>query len=268
MPATLPDRQYAAPAAADGVALVLPGVAWDDSNVEELIASADADLVLTGIVIRPVGIIFTAYELEVDILVDAMDPPIATFRAYFIEVNASVGSDGLYLGTGRIGIDAIPAGSSLSARLSANTTETDTIHVSATYLKKPLTGTLLTTTNPLLCYPSRAANVAVFHGGSWATGTAVELFDDSGPARAIVGVVGKIDVASVQWELDLCTGEGHDVVTTSRGSQAGVSSFANVIEFPHPLQIPAATSLSAQSRGDDVPSQSVLTSIAYFEMPL
>jgi hypothetical protein len=276
----LPDRQYPAPAAADGVVVQLPGGSWSDSPYGELIAEADADSILTGIVVRPPGLIFDSWPWEVDIAVgpegeEGDSPPIATFRGHTQEVFANFGSDGLYLPT-IIGVDAIPNGSRVSACWrSSSTSSSYQMAISATYLKKPLAGTFLSTPNPLLCYPSRAANLSstnLVSDAPWADGAPVQIFGASGPAKAVVAVMTHVDFVNQEWELDLFIGGSETPATTIRSARAGVSSHPNRTALEHPLFVPASTSLSFVARLSDPPSLPLTitaqVAVNYFELPL
>lgn len=255
----LPDRQYGAPAAADGVSVPV------NDGFHELIAATDADWVLTGMVARPLGTIFDSYRFEVEIGVgdEGDEEVIATFGGYLQEVFGSVGSECLHWPT-VIGIDAIPSGSRVSVHWSATGTD-NSMRFSLSHLKKPIVGTLLTTANPLKFVPVTVLTEVV----AWDTSVPpVEAWDTSGPSRAIVGLLGKIDWAGTEWELDVCTGAGDDVKTTVRGTCNGVSSFPNLISLPHPLVVPAATRVRLQCRCKETSEISMFAGVQYFDLPL
>ncbi len=266
----LPDRQYGAPTDADGAALTLPGSAWSNTAFGEVLASADADLILTGLILRPIGTLFEGENLEADVAIGAAasEVVIATFKGILHEVFAAIGGEGCYLPT-VIGLAAIPSGSRVSVRWRVSNTATTTASLSISYLKAPLAGTLLTTANPLLVTPAGASCPTVTTGGSWADGAAVELLDASGPSRALVHIVTHVAEASTEWEVDICLGDDADVVAwTEHCTRGGVSSFPNVISLPNPLVLPAATKVSAKTRAQDIAVLSVQVGLTFVELPL
>ena len=270
---TLADRQYTAPSAAAGVTLTLSGVDWGDSAYGELVAAVDADCILTGITVASWSSSLASYEYEVDIATGGAgsESVIATFRGEQRQVISNVTTDGMYLPAG-IGIDNIANGDRLSARVRGGTTATHTVNIAVTYLKKPLTGSTLTTAQPLLTLPPAQDDFSFAMGTSWAWGSWFELSPDTRPeAIVITTLIFPTPAATMDIELQLGTAVGGDVtvLTTVRASMEGTSSNPYIYPLPNALDnVPALTSFVARARYQGTTARSMLLAINYFNKPL
>lgn len=268
MPANvLADRQYGAPADADGVTLVAPGGSWTYGDWVPIVPVTDAAFVLNGITLRPDGALFDGYDFEVQIGVgdEGDEAAIANYKGIQQQVVADIGSECLHI-PNIIGIDAIPLGSRVSGRWRVQNAVQDAF-LSFSHYKKPIGGTLLTTTSPLLCEPFGANCLSVATSATaWVPGANVELLSGiSAPARTIVGVVTHISSAGVEWRVDLVDGDDN-VLTSVRPARGGVSSFPNNVALPHPLTVPADTTVYARSTSEDNGIHTVAVGVMYFEL--
>lgn len=189
-PDTLADPQYAVPAAADGGAITAVAATDTDSAWVTLLASAPANGILTGITVRPTGIVFFGWQstLKIEIGVGASPTVIATFTAaYDSRFFGEAGSQGLYIPC-PIGIEGIVSGQPIKARLrQSSNLDTQTWHVSATYLRLPLTGAITSTANPLFGFPGSGLQVLTFSGPGWSNSSWSTLA--VGGDRVVLGVV-------------------------------------------------------------------------------
>ena len=177
--ATLSSPQFAAPLF-DSVEITAPsGLGFTNSDRVELEASMSADSILTGITIRPTFFVFSgsgvpAAQVVIGVGADGFEVEIA---ARPIQFNFSFNTTGLDNGGFMplpIPVDAIPEGSRLAACMRTSTTDFDqTYRVAATYIQKPIVGSLLTTEQPQVTIPHdgsdfanvRLASVYDRHGG-------------------------------------------------------------------------------------------------------
>jgi hypothetical protein len=268
--ALLTDPQYCAPAAANPVTLTPSGVAWTSSAWVDVLAAAPAAAVLTGLVVRTNygGSPDTSFEVDVGTGSAGSETVIATFRGHLRGFFGSKFSEPqCWLPCGLL-IDNIANGARVATRIRHNTTDTTAWQVAITYLQKPLTTTLLTTANPLKCFPVNAQNLSVACGSTaWTNGSWVQVRSASGPALVLVGLCVK---ASNYWEIDVGIGTAgsESVMTTLRGNASGLFSFPNYVPLCLPLDtIAASARVAVRGRGSDT-SATHLVGLSYFEKPL
>lgn len=274
MPITLlPDRQYTAPSAAHAGAITPAGTAWANSAYVTLLAATPAACVLTGVTLDTAyGTGATAdYDAEIDLATGAAgsEVVIATVRVGNRRSFDVAGAGPTSCAVLPIGIDNIASGVRLAARLRKNDTNTAVLwKVAITYLQKPITGTVLTTTAVLKTLPPAAAGVTLTAGSpAWANGTWGQLRAAAGSALVLVGLVGSPS-AGGEYELDLGTGGAgsETVITTIR--LAGNRGFPMVLMLPIPLdQVAATTRLAARIRTDTT-SNTLRVSLMVLEQPL
>lgn len=272
---TLSDTLYHAPSAAEWATLTCSTTHWGDSAPVELTSGVDADSILVGISVRCIGANSDVTPFEIDIRTgdDGSPTVIATFPGYAHNLaDDRTGDDGNQIPT-IIGIDAIADGDRLSAVFRKGGIVADTYAVQAHYLKKPLTGTLLTTTNPLLVSPSAANNLtlATTSATPWTAGAWTEWRGASGAAIVVVLLESPTPNNSVaDREYDIGTGGAGSeaVVTTTREAFGSITGMPWIQDFPYPLDnIAASTRVALRARADRA-SQTFSIKIGYFEKPL
>ncbi len=104
--------QKVAPPAASPVTIAVPVTQWTSSAYSTVIASAAADLVLVGIVCHNTYV--NNYEIDLAVGAVASEAVITTFRAYNWQIT---NPDGPGFTPFRFGLNAIPSGSRVSARV-------------------------------------------------------------------------------------------------------------------------------------------------------
>lgn len=191
---TLTSPQFGAPLLGSVEVTAPSGLAWGPSDWFPLQTDM-SEAILTGVAIRPNFLVFfgsgvPALQLEIGVDVDDVQTKIA---AWPIQYNFSFNSSGLDHGgfmPATIGVDLIPEGCTLLARLRSSTSDFDHIHeVAATYIQKPLVGSLLTTTQPKIVIPEAASPVTVTSGTpAWTFGSLATIRAASGPAFVCTGI--------------------------------------------------------------------------------
>lgn len=264
-PATVADRQYTAPAAADGATITAAGGgAWNPSAWVTLLASAPTDGLLTGITVRATSINYYGGvgSFEIDIAVGATPTIIATFKGFRDARWGGCGSNQcLYLPC-PIAVEGIAAGEAVKARLrQQHATDTSDWHVSMTYLRLPLTGVLESTAQPQLVLPAAAGLVELT--------TPVTPWADTGWAslgasgdRVLVGLVLWSPQAGMSMSIDI----GDD--TTVRATVHAMSMYTNQTELSvialTPLRVTGELRVRARGRI----SATVALGATYFDVPL
>lgn len=150
--------QFDEPAAGAAISITPSGSINANSAYTQILASASADLVLTGAVVGTPG---AAVQFQIDIAVGAAasEANIATVAGTYGAVAAGIQRGGLLRIP--IGIDAIPSGSRLSFRIRLSTTSVTPWAFAFQYFKKPIVGTLLITKNILQWVPNAASLIAL-----------------------------------------------------------------------------------------------------------
>jgi hypothetical protein len=270
---TIRNPQLFAPPAADPVELTPNASAWGNSAWVELIATAAADIVVTGIIVRP-GNDNVAKDFEIDIGTGSggSESVVTTFRgSYGDPEHANPG--GLPL---PIPLDNIPDGSRVSARMrKSNTGATPTWAVALKYYEKPIIGDLLVTAKPQKPAPSAATSISLTTGASaWANSTWTTLVASTSAATILTGIVIKLLSLDMSWEVDIGIGAAASevVLTTIRFHHTGIQTVDGPSYFPlyNPLDnIPSSSRLSARTRSQSTSGTRTITcSITYLEKPL
>jgi len=271
--AVLNDLQRAAPAAGANVTLTPSGTAWTSSAWVELIAAVGADSILTGLVVSTAwgnsSVVDNHWEIDVATGAAASEVVIATFKGRIRGIFSDVQDSTQWIPT-VLGIDAIANGARLSARIRTGSTDTTVWTCAATYIHKPLSGTILTTAQPLIALPAAAAAVSVTASGTpWANGAWVELRAASGAALVLTGIVLSADTSG-ECEFDLGTGGSgsETVITTVRIVAEGASTYFGTYPLSVPLDnIAASTRIAARLRHATA-SAGGMVALMGFEKPL
>jgi hypothetical protein len=268
------NQQFTWPSAADAVAITPDAGTWTDSAWVELTAAADASSVITGIVVQPDDAVTAqAFEIDLGIGASGAESVVATFRGHY--------GSGLDCGPGyipaTIALDVVPAGVRVAARLrlSSHSSNNDW-KLAATYLKKPLTGSVLTTSQRQKCYPSAANNIVATVGASaWANSTWVEVQAATLSGIIVVSLVpvtSFVAAAGTQWEFDLGVGgAGAEVViaTVKTTDVTGGTDGPRVVPLWTPLDmVPAGSRLAVRTRANVPTSRHAAFALNYFEKPL
>lgn len=263
---TLP--QLTVPAAAVSVTLTSPGSDWGNSAYAELDASVNASI-LSGFVVK-VTTVTGAVDVEVDIAVGAAaaEVPISTVR--FGEQSNTTCNSTFRL---PIGIDAIPNGSRLSARVRSSTTAVSVNSVAITIYETPVPISWLTTTQPVVTLPpATAAILLTAHATAWLSGNYVELRPGSGSALVFLALITYYPpTGSSDYEVDVATGAGgaESVVTTipchseAAGNAPGWSILANPLD-----NIGASVRVALRLRSSGAGGQQVRAAAMVIEKPL
>lgn len=276
---TLANRQFAAPALSS-VELTAPGGRWGTwGDWEVLEAEMDADSVLTGVTIRPTFLVFfpiggtppsvNAEELQIGV----DEVPIASWPIQFLYSFNSIAADnGLFLPC-PIGIDAIPEGSQLCARIRTGMRDVETYQVAGSYVKKPLVGSWLTTPNTqkTLPYDTGADEplwpVLVTPGApEYVDGAMTTIVSDANPF-VLVGISLWGSYASVGVvEVDLfANGERIHRVKAAFNGKAGLPYY---LPLRQPLSVPDGGLIEAVARTDYFSATPLYVALSVIETPL
>lgn len=271
-PQAISNRQYTAPPAASGVVVTPNSSAWTNSAYFTLIAATDAAIVLTGLSIQP-EITSTLEYFEIDVATGAAasETVVTTIKGtYSLTYYCSPG----YIPFA-IPLDNIANGARVSVRLRKSNTSTGTWSVSATYYKKPLVGTMLTTAKPQKCIPSAATPTSLSIGASaYANSTWTQLVASTATDIVITSFVPRVSgFGGDDWEIDIGIGAiSSEVVfatlklhTTVLGGAGG----PNTITLYTPYDaIVAGTRIAARTRVSTITSRTCNLAYNYIEKPL
>jgi hypothetical protein len=271
------NRQYTWPSAADAVAVTPNAGTWTDSAWFELVAAADASAIVTGLIVQPDDALgaFAATSFEIDLGIGAAgaEAVVATFRGHY--------GDAADCGPGRlpapIGLDVVPNGVRVAVRIRIGAHSTNNAwRVAATYLAKPIRGSLLTTSRRQQCYPSAADNIVCTLGaGAWANSSWVEVVAATLSGIVVVSLVIEttfVTTTGTHWEFDLGVGgSGSEVpIATVRTCDViGTTDGPRVIPLFTPLDaVPAGSRLAVRTRASTVTSRHAGFALNYIPKPL
>jgi hypothetical protein len=238
----------------------------------ELIAAADADLVLTSICVgADTSAAYAAFEIDIATGAPASETVVTTFRGVFKRT--------YFCGPGYmpcpIPLDNIATGARVSARLRKSNTRTDPWTVSMSYYKKAITGTLLVTAKPQKCFPSAAASFSVPLGaGTWANSSWSQMIASTATAIVLVGV--SIDTSAFsydEFECDLGIGAAaSEVVFATFKTQVagpGGGGGPNFVPINTPYDSIASSSrIAVRGRAANVSFREMNIALSYIEKPL
>jgi hypothetical protein len=263
----LASPQYHAPAGAPGVSVTANASSWANSSYVEVLASADAALLLTGITAWSTAGDGIVFEVDVAIGAAASETVITTFKG---ESRASGfqfhGGQPMTL---RYPLDAIPNGSRVSVRLRKSAATADLWRIAVSYLKKPIVGRLTTTTKPYKFTTPLGGYVTLVGSGSVWTNPAnyTTLIASAAADLVIPAIIVRGDQTAREFEIDLAVGAAasETVISTLRFLQSiGEPSWR---DLPNPIDgILSGQRVSARHRATDGGDQQV--SIVYIEKPL
>lgn len=261
------NRQFVTPALDSPAVLTPSGTAWTSSGWVSLLAAADADAVLTGLTVRTTHP--ATVQFEVDIAVGAGHTIIATRKGISKQLSATVIGAPLDIPF-PIPIDAIPNGDEVFARIRTNSTSTIAWSVRMRYLKKSITGTLLTTATPTKVAPSGSALIALTTGATWTYGAWVEVIAAAAADLVLVGLILEGATATRSWDvqLGLGTAGSETPVNLLPGYTAGVACAPWSVPLWNPFDgIPSGSRVAMRGRNNGA-AISILAGLEYHEKPL
>ncbi len=271
IPQNTTNQQFTCPAAANGVSITPSATPWANSSWVQLIASTDADWILTGIIVHP-DVLNDSETFEVDISTGAAasEVVVTTFRGSYRGT--------FYVSPGivpcPIPLDHIASGARVAARLRKSNNSTDVWTVAATFYKKPLSGALLTTAKPQKVYPPAADNIDLTIGaGAWLNSTWTQITASTATAIVLVGAVVIAGFnTDIEYDIGIGAAAAEVPIVTVRFTNTSVSvgtDGPSFIPFYAPLDaIPISTRISARTRMSAVTARGAHISLVYLEKPL
>lgn len=265
------NRLYTAPPAATGISVTPSSTSGAWSAWFQLESATATAWLLSSLVIRP-DTIGPAATAEFEVGIGAVGAEVAVGRCrghWYTTYAASPGELPL-----PVLLDAIPAGRRVSIRMRKNSTSTTPWHVSATYLRKPVTGSLLTSAKPQKTYPDGASSVTITAGaGLWVNGAWTTIIASTATAWLVTGVIPAVTGTPSDWEVDLGVGATPVVITTLRFRHTGIAPVDGPTLIPlfQPLSaIPAGSKVSMRQRhgASSIGSGVIAASLLYLELPL
>lgn len=261
------NQQFTAPAAAAGVTVTPSGSAWGSGSAwVQLIAATDAAAVLTSVIPIP----GTTGEFEIDIGVGSSgsETVIGTLPGHFHSSTAIRSATQM---PWTYPVDLIPNGARVATRLRIDSTSTATWSIAITYYKKPLTGTLETTTQVSKCQPSAAAALSLpTNTSAWTFGTYAELWSAAPANLLIVGYDVPFSFNGQDYEIQIATGGAGS--ETPIGLIRGVNATADGPHYVHLLNpiegITSGVRVAARWRKAGTSSFTGNLKVAYVELPL
>lgn len=250
--------QFNAPANAADVTVTPNASAFSDSGWVTLF-TADADSVLTGLTVYPaVSAVF-----EVDVGVDSGGGEVV------IATHSGQNSNASIFGWGnlpfRIPIDAIPNGGIVRVRMRKSGTSVTTWRFACTYFKKPIVGTILTTTQPQLTTEANPRPQLDPNTTEWANGNWTDIFTTAADS-VIVGYSVGFDNNAVRYIIDL--GISSSPIYTFRDQQ-GAADFPIFTMFKNPLLVASGATVQARQRKAGVSATVNFPLVLhYYELPL
>jgi hypothetical protein len=269
----LQDRQYVMPSAADTSAVTTHG-AWTWSDWVELEASMNADSVLTGILawtnMAGTANLNTPIDVQIGVGTAGNETEISTFRTHHARGVNDPSAQGDVFIPSVVGIDALSSGDRVSYRMQwGSTVDPVTLRGKATYIEKPLTGALFTTTDPMQCLPFGTTNYTLTTGTtSYVFTSWDEIRAASGPSMYITyAVVHQITNLTLM-EIEFGIGSASSETTIYRwvdiggikGNQSGAGR-----PFYNPIYVPANARLAWRIRCNANAARTATLSINYVE---
>lgn len=265
------NRLYTAPPAATGISVTPSSTSGAWSAWFQLESATATAWLLSSLVIRP-DTIGPAATAEFEVGIGAVGAEVAVGRCrghWYTTYAASPGELPL-----PVLLDAIPAGRRVSIRMRKNSTSTTPWHVSATYLRKPVTGSLLTSAKPQRTYPDGAFSVTLTAGaGLWVNGAWTTIIASTATAWLVTGIIPAVTGTFSDWEVDVGVGVSPVVITTVRFRHTGSAPVDGPTLIPlfQPLSaIPAGSKVSMRQRhgASSIGSGVIAAALLYLELPL
>lgn len=229
------NKQFISPSAAAGLSITPSGSAWASSAYTQITAATDTNWVLTGAVVGTPG---AAVEFELDIATGAAasEVVIATFKGKCS--NATLVFDRGSILLLPIPIDAIGGGVRVSMRMRVSTTSVAAWTFAITYIKHPVVGNLLVSTQIVRVTPSAAVmKVIALSAGSWANSTWTEFIAAAPAGLVLIAIAFAAGAAGMNCEVDIGLGAAgsENVITIWRVSATTTTSGSpNYQALPNP----------------------------------
>jgi hypothetical protein len=250
--------QFNAPVDAVGVSVTPNGTAWNNS-AWVTVFTADADCVLTGIVLFSPGV---QAMFQVDVAVDTGggEVVIATHGGE-VAFNATLGWGNLPF---RIPIDAIPNGADVKVRMRKANTNTSSWEFALTYYKKPITGNLLTSTSPQLVTTMNPVVTLDSDATPWTNGNWENLLTVSDDDVVITGLMlgWAFNGANYIFELGISSSP----IWAVKG-QNGLADFPLFLMLKHPLRVANGVTVQGRWRKADTSLTEMGVALHYQVVP-
>jgi len=257
------NAQKVAPAGATAVSVTPNNTAMANSAWFEVLASAPAALVLTGLCI-PVAPVSAFVYVDVGIGAASAETVITTFMGHYTNPGSSKGAS--YI-PHVLPLDAIPNGSRVAIRMRKHVTGVTPWQYAITYLEKPIVGNLQTTTQPQLVQWTSAAITAP--ASAWTNSAWSVLLASAAADLVVTHVAANTFTSGAQWEMDLGVGPAasETVIATLRGQRGGGFDGPNVIPLWNPLDaIPSGSRVVARLRASA--TGTCFVGVQYHQKPL
>lgn len=265
------NRLYAAPPAATGISITPSSTSGAWSAWSVLDASTAAAWLLSSLVVMPdrLGPAATV-DIEVGIGASGSEVVIDRFRGHWYTP--------AYASPGELPrpvlLDAIRAGSRVVLRMRKANTSVTPWHVSATYLRKPAAGVLLSSAKPQKTCPDTVGNQSLTLGsGAWGNGAWTTMTASTATAWLLTGIIPAATGLASDWEVDVGVGATPTVITTVRFHHTGIAPVdgPTVIPLYQPLSaIPAGSKVSMRPRHSaaSIGTGVIGATLLYLELPL
>lgn len=264
---TITNPVFTAPSAANGAVVTPSGVAFANSAWVEVIASADADLLLTAINVIA-GAVSAPFWVEVGVGSVGNESVIATVIGYNQQTSVASGPLEFRL---PLPIDLIPNGSRVAVRMRKSGTSTVTWSVSISYLKKPITGTLSTTTAVLQAFPTGSALVALPNapGTAWTNSAYTQIVASMAADSVIAGITAYFSAGEIECDLATGASSSETVINTIRLQTSNSSSpGSNTFMFMNPFDgIPSGSRFAVRYRDSSTVALPGAFGFMYYENP-
>lgn len=258
---------HAAPSGAAGATITPSGVAFANSPWAVIHPGTDVAWVLVGV--SATGGAASTSDFEIDVGVGPTGSPtvITTLRGR--------GPTFLY-GHGvlplALPVDAIPSGQPVLGRLRKAGTDTTVWNCSIQYYKKPMSGTMETTTRAQKTLPSAAASIALNTTASgYVYGTWTQIVSGAPVNLALTGIVISTPVADQQFELEIGKGPSgfETVVTRLKGYNDEAASFPGLFVLRSPVTgISSGDRIAARWRKSGTNTTQPGVALVYVETPV
>lgn len=265
---------HTAPSGAASPSITGNNTAWANSNWVEIHPGTDCEWVLTGVIVGPDrGPTTPSNDFELDVGVVPTSGAISGCVAISTFKGQHRGTAGPGHGDMRapIPVDKIPAGHRVGMRVRKGGSGTATWGAAIEFYKKPISGNVTTTTQPLKCLPSAADPVSLpAVTVDWGWSNWVQLTSGAN-ADWVLAAVGVETVLAQPFEVQIGVGPsgGESPLLTLKGDGVQVLTFPgyNVLENPRE-GISSGDRVAARWRHAGTSATQNLVAIHYYEEPL
>ena len=262
------NAQFVQPAAAAGLSVTPSGTAWVNSSYTQIEASTSAAYVLTGVTVCVPG---AAVQFEVDVATGAAasEVVVATLKGRCGDATQDWHHGGhLRL---PIGVDNIANGVRWAFRIRVSTTSVAAWTFAFTYLKKAITGNLLTSAKAVKVVPSAAVLTSLATSSAGFAELAWTELVAATPTNQVIGalILGQV-ATGLDYELDIGTGAVgfESTLTTWRNRSTGSVGGPNWHPVENPFDfIPVGSRVSMRWRCNAT-ALTLTAGYAYQEAPL